>query len=119
MMRLMIDGRIAMNKFALITLILTLSAAPAHALRCGNRLVSQGDTKAALIAKCGEPTQVDFRREYAPVRIWEPDRGDYRLDQTIIYIEEWIYNFGPHRFMQSVLFKDGRVDRIESLDYGY
>lgn len=120
-MTLMIDG-LAMNKLALIVpvaLILTLSTAPAHALRCGNRLVSKGDTQAELLAKCGEPTQKGLRREYAPVRIWDPYLRDYRLDHTIIYIEEWIYNFGPHRFMQSVQFQDGRVERIESLNYGY
>lgn len=108
-----------MNKLALIVLILTLSTAPAHALRCGNRLVSQGDTQAELLAKCGEPTQINHRQVSVPIRVWDSHLHDYRLDYSIIYIEEWIYNFGPRRFMQSIQFKDGRVEQIESLDYGY
>ena len=36
-----------------------------------------------------------------------------------IPVEVWLYNFGPDKLMQQVRFEDGRVVKIESLDYGY
>ncbi|MEA3303304.1 MAG: DUF2845 domain-containing protein [Pseudomonadota bacterium] len=33
--------------------------------------------------------------------------------------EEWTYNFGPHRLMQQLNFKNGVLESIKSLGYGY
>ena len=99
--------------------ILALSMSEAYALRCGNKLVSVGDTKIELLQKCGEPIQVTHRKERYPIRIYDYHLDDYRLSYEIVYVEEWIYNFGPNRFMQSIIFRDGRISKIESLSYGY
>ena len=43
------------NKLVL-ALLLTLITSPIQAMRCGNRLVQEGDTKLEVLRKCGEPT---------------------------------------------------------------
>ena len=108
-----------MQNSLIILLLLTLTSLPAYALRCGNRLVSEGDTKLELLRHCGEPEHKSWRKEYYPIRVYDRHTGEYRLAREERLVEEWIYNFGPNRFMQSILFRDGRIDKIESLDYGY
>jgi Protein of unknown function (DUF2845) len=99
---------------------LAASLAQADAMRCGNRLVSFGDTQSVVLDICGEPVEVQRR---TIVR-----RPSYDLHGRIVYfgdgyveipVEVWIYNFGPYKLMRSVKFIDGRVDDIETLGYGY
>ncbi|BDV42957.1 hypothetical protein GURASL_18800 [Geotalea uraniireducens] len=42
-------------------------------------------------------------------------------DRTVteVTVDDWTFNFGPDRFQYRLLLEDGRVTRIESLDYGY
>jgi hypothetical protein len=97
-----------------------LSIAQADAMRCGNRLVTFGDTRSAVRSICGEPSDVETR---TIVR-----RPTYDLNGRVIYyghgyvevpIEVWTYNFGPYKLIRRVRFVDGRVDEIETLGYGY
>ena len=108
-----------MKKLLAFLVILALSMGEAYALRCGNKLVSEGDTKIELLQKCGEPTYITHRKERFPIRFYDYHLNDHRLSYEIVYVEEWIYNFGPNRFMQSIIFRDGRISKIESLGYGY
>lgn len=97
------------------------AAAPAHAFRCGTKLVHEGDTRSQVIAKCGEPTetlaqQPVFRR---PV-IWIRGRPVHLgHDFVAVAVETWIYNLGPHKLMRRLRFEDGLVVEIETLGYGY
>ena len=104
---------------SMIVIIVVLSTSTAYALRCGNRLVSVGDTKTELLRHCGKPVEVYHRKEHQPVRIYDKHNDHYRIRYDLIYLEEWIYNFGANRFMRSILFKHGRIHKIESLGYGY
>ncbi|GAB7026805.1 DUF2845 domain-containing protein [Geotalea toluenoxydans] len=79
--------------------------------RCTNGIVSTGDAMVEVIAKCGEPTMKTQREE----KRLGPDKKDF----SIVTIDEWNYNFGPNAFMYAFRFVDGRVERIDSLDYGY
>jgi uncharacterized protein YvpB len=36
-----------------------------------------------------------------------------------IPVEVWLYNFGSDKLMQQIRFEDGRVVKIETLDFGY
>jgi len=94
--------------------------AQADAMRCGNRLVTFGDTKSAVRSICGEPTDVQTRMILR--------RPTYDLHGRTIYfgdgyveipVEIWIYNFGPYKLMRQVRFVDGRVDEIETIGYGH
>jgi hypothetical protein len=94
--------------------------ASADAMRCGNRLVTFGDTRSAVLAICGEPADVQVRTVLR--------RPSYRLNGRVVYygdgvvetpVEIWTYNFGPYKLMRRVRFIDGLVDDIETLGYGY
>lgn len=85
--------------------------------RCNNGIVSIGDAMVEVIAKCGEPTVKAQREEKrsAPEKKGLPEKKAF----NIVTIDEWSYNFGPTAFMYSISFVNGRVERIDSLDYGY
>jgi hypothetical protein len=104
--------------FALLLTVLCLSAELAHALRCGNRLVGMGASTAEVFDKCGEPVARDQWVEYrtvSPPSSFAPPQEQVYLP---VIIEEWVYNFGAHRFMQKFHFEDGRLRDLQSLGYG-
>jgi Protein of unknown function (DUF2845) len=110
-----------MNR-ALLLLLLAATAGPAQAdaLRCGNKLVSEGDTRAEVSNKCGDPTDVDHSTVMVQPTTWVHGRpvvvGNGMVE---VVVETWLYNLGPHQFMRRVRFQDGRVVAIETLGYGY
>ena len=104
--------------FFLLTLFLM---EPAWALRCGNRIVVEGDYKFQVLRRCGEPDYKESRVEYRSTRL----RGSSVLQPGIdvnqmvpILVEEWTYDFGPNRFVEVLYFEAGRVVGIRSLGYG-
>ncbi|MEO8063454.1 MAG: DUF2845 domain-containing protein [Pseudomonadota bacterium] len=110
-----------MKRGALILVLGVLAASPAFAFRCGTRIVSEGDTRSEVAAKCGEPADVVTQRSVfrRPV-IWTAGRPYYIGENLIeIPVESWVYNLGPNKLMQRVRFEGGVVVDIESLGYGY
>lgn len=79
--------------------------------RCSNGIVSLGDAMVDIVMKCGEPVLKNQREEKRP--------GPEKRMHTIVTVDEWSYNFGPNAFMYAIRFANGRVERIDSLDYGY
>jgi len=111
-----------MNRAAAVFALALLACAPAFAaFRCGSKLVSEGDTRSEVAAKCGEPAEVVagrsvFRR---PV-IWNYGRPYYIGDDYMeVTVESWIYNLGPNKLMRRLRFQDGIVIEIETMGYGY
>jgi uncharacterized protein DUF2845 len=111
----------ALVSSVLAALLLALAVpASADGLRCGSRLVTQGDPRAKVRQFCGEPTDVQtrsiLRRPSFNVggRIYS--YGDGYVE---VPVEIWTYNFGPYKLMRQIRFVDGVVDEIESLGYGY
>ncbi len=76
---------------------------------CRNGIVSKGDAMPVVIYKCGPPSFADRYQEGGVV-------DDAVMTNTV---DDWIYNFGPNEFMYGIRFENGRVKKIESLDYGY
>jgi hypothetical protein len=111
-------------RLATATLLLVAAAATApasaDALRCGTRLVSEGDTRVQVEARCGVPADIIRRTRFAAPVIWRHGRP-YRVGygEIEIVVEEWTYNLGPHRFMRRVRFEDGVVVAVDTLGYGY
>ncbi len=79
-----------------------------HALRCGTKLIQIGDRKHEVIKYCGEPTFIDYFQRSAPFYPYY-----YQI------IDVWTYNFGSSKFMQELYFENGRLIKINELDYGY
>jgi hypothetical protein len=105
-----------------------LAHASATSLRCGTRLITEGDFKAKVLAQCGQPDHVEVREEERVYRYYRTHTENYRYYENylepgyikeLVVIEEWTYNHGRYRFMDHVRFENGRVRNIESGDYGY
>lgn len=112
-----------MRILASLTIVAVLGfAAPAHAdaMRCGNRLVREGDTRSAVRDLCGQPTDVQtrtiLRRPYYDFRGRLVYYGDGLVE---IPVEVWTYNLGPYKLMRRIRFIDGIIEDIETLGYGY
>ena len=119
--------RIIIN-ILLILCITMLANAYAYSLRCGVRLISEGDIKAKVLAECGEPDHVEMWEEERIYRYYHNPSDERRHHQNYhkphyikdyIIVEEWTYNHGRYRFMDHIRFENGRVRKIESGDYGY
>jgi len=111
-----------MKRLVPAAILLALSgAASAESMECGNRLITQGDSLAKVASLCGNPTQVDHTsiiRQASGGWVngqWVASAGA----QIEIPVEVWLYNLGPDRLMRQIRFEDGRVVKIETLDYGY
>jgi hypothetical protein len=108
------------NWVAIAVLMLACSAAQADALRCGTKLVTEGNSRTEVIAKCGEATDVERRSVWRQPVVWIQGRPFHVGSDLIeIPVELWTYNLGPNKFMRRLRFEDGLVVEIETLGYGY
>ncbi|MEO4046156.1 DUF2845 domain-containing protein [Pseudomonas sp. CAU 1711] len=86
----------------LATLTLACGLAEAGTLRCGSKLVNEGDRAFEVERKCGEPARRDLVGY----------TGGYYGNREMV-IEEWVY--GPTNGMLSILtFQGNRLTRIET-----
>ena len=112
-------------------------AESAIALRCGHKLVSEGDYIEQVRDRCGDPMAIDTYTIIREERIHYP--GHYYLQkhtyphyakeydygarsrsvQIEIFVEEWVYNFGPRRLMRRLRFENGILREIDELDHGF
>jgi len=121
------------SKFVASAAVLLLSLSfsePAAAFRCGSKLVVDGMHEAQVIGVCGQPATM--RNLGVAVRGYgyghhsqtSPGWSGYRrpgygyLAQEVI-ITEYVYNFGPRKLMQRLIFEGGVLVTIESIGYGY
>jgi hypothetical protein len=110
-----------MNHKTAACLLLSLAAQPGWAFYCGHDLVLEGDYKLQVLQKCGPPTYSQNRVEFRSVLLRGSGIQQPGLDivnQVQVNIEEWTYDFGPHRFMQALYFENDRLLRTKDLDYG-
>ena len=98
--------------------LLGLSPGPAYAFRCGRRLVLVGDSTFDVRRKCGEPVSIDQRVIYRAVPEQSLDGSFLEPVFIPVMIKEWIYDFGPKRFIQQLSFEEGILRGIELLGYG-
>lgn len=104
------------------------SAVSTGGLRCGTRLVSLGDTQYDVQALCGPPDARQQRTEVRTVRnqVRVPCSRESKAwcaafaERSIeVAVEEWLYDFGRQRFVQHLLFEQGRLVHVESGERGY
>jgi hypothetical protein len=114
----------AMRRFCTLAgFILSLLVAPmalADAMRCGSKLVRDGDTQSQVREFCGEPTDIQTRTIVRRPYFDRFGRRIYLGDALEeVPVEIWTYNLGPYKLQRRVRFIDGLVDDIETLGYGY
>jgi Protein of unknown function (DUF2845) len=110
----------ATGVFAVLLLLAAAGVAQADSFQCGNELVGTGDTPDQVIAKCGNPSDIERSTAFVPSVAWV-NGVPVSAGNTLIEVpvEQWLYNFGPTRLMRRVRFESGRVVAIEILGYGY
>jgi len=87
--------------------------APAYR-ECSEQVVTIGDSKSDVLAKCGEPYLKDGHLEELSEKL---ESGQVR--KTFVNVEEWTYNLGPARFVRILTFKNGKLVDISTGGYGY
>lgn len=117
--------------YVILAAVLSLALGQKQALgfRCGVSLISEGDSKSRVLAKCGEPFNIEYwqeeriKRDFYRPSYPGPDYPEhYRepfLVKELIRIEEWTYNLGRTQFIRYVRFENGRVRKIYTGDYGF
>lgn len=97
-------------------------AAPvmADSMRCGTRLVTDGDTAGKLRSLCGEPASISRTTRLRAPLVWINGRAlRTGFGPVEVPVETWEYNFGPRRLVLRVRIEDGLVVDIDTLGYGY
>ena len=113
-----------MNPRLLLLAAAALPLAPsatADTLRCGSRLVAEGDSAASLRKKCGEPVNIEKQDLVRGPYVWQDNRYRYVAPGSPIEyrVELWTFNFGPKRLMARVRLEAGIVTEVKTLGYGY
>ncbi len=103
------------SKLLLIVLCLLFSlfSKNSFALRCGNQIVSEGDTSAQVLSKCGEPHIRDEQEQQSIEKF-----GSEYIHKISIPVEDWVYDFGSNRLVQVLRFENNRLSKISSGGYG-
>jgi hypothetical protein len=109
-----------MKRYLPLLFLVSCGPAMADTMRCGNKLVYEGDELAVVAARCGQPAQISRSTMLKFPTIWYHGRPHQLSDQQIeIPVETWVYNFGSSKFMRKLRFEDGVLIEITVLDYGY
>lgn len=91
----------------------------AYAMRCKHEVIMLGYSKGDVLARCGEPESVETRTAIVGSTLHYPRRTLDIQQYEEVRIEEWIYNFGPYRLQQYLLFENGRLIEIKNLGRGH
>jgi len=113
-----------------IVFFILMGVGPAHAdefFRCGNELVSIGDSKSSVMMKCSQPMMIERAGStvsggYAG-RTERVGRGQYYSEGTYSenesVVELWHYNCGQGQFNVTLTFVGGYLRGIQtSREYG-
>lgn len=83
-----------------LAMLLTAGAHADRARRCGTQLIRPGDTRAEVLAVCGEPL------------IRELISGGEGADSAVV--EQWHYTLGTRRFTRVLTFRGLTLEAIQS-----
>ena len=103
-----------------LILVMALSAeASGRSLRCDGRLVMVGDFEHEVVAKCGDPQQIetyaDLPDEWVS-RHYDDHEERFKapyLLRSPINREVWTYQRGPNHLPYYLYFDKGRLTRME------
>jgi hypothetical protein len=110
----------AISGLVFLTALMLTGISHADSLRCGNQLALQGSTRLEVRAKCGEPDDIVHSTLARQITLVSHRRIAYAEEETILVpVEDWTYNFGPHRFMYRLRFINGILDGLEPMGYGF
>jgi hypothetical protein len=111
-----------------LVFLIFFNTLPAHAFRCGTRLISVGDSKFRVLSTCGDPTHVEiweeeriFRDFHTPKYLDPADQHyrEYFIVKQHVTIERWTYNLGVLKFIRHLTFENGSLVKITIGEHGY
>jgi hypothetical protein len=108
--------------------VLMLLSEPAHALRCGTKLVKEGMVEHEVVRICGSPVSTRhlgyvlrshfrIRRGLSTISAQQYNYGHGYYEE--LEVTELLFNFGPRKLMRRLRFEGGRLAKIETAGYGY
>ena len=118
-------------RLAALLALLGVFHGSALAFRCNTWVIDPGLRKAEVLGKCGPPFTQDQRTEVRLMRVREtvwtravnggpPVQTAVEVERQLpVVIDEWVYNFGPHLFMQALRFENGTLVEVRDLGYGH
>lgn len=116
----------SLRSLSVVLCLFLLASQPAHAFRCGNKLVKEGMSEREVIALCGEPAErkdLGFRQvpyvdqNFGGGLLGRPSVDGYYVED--IRVTQLVFNFGPRKLMQRLRFENSVLVDIESIGYGY
>ena len=87
----------------------------ADGMRCGQRLISEGDTKYKLESLCGQPVAREIFEDVRRFR-WKGRHGQIFWSEYPVMVQQWTYDLGKTRFLRIVTLEKGIITRIETAD---
>lgn len=83
------------------------------AFRCGNGLVTEGDSKSQVTATCGQPGSKDKTCENSQEYMATTKSGKIKkVKKCGQKLETWRYNCGENDFIYKLIFDDGKIINI-------
>lgn len=120
-MRSLVVDRSSTVRYQLIGVLSALllgGAASADSLRCGSKVITEGDSIEKVRQYCGEPAETK--------RTWMTRRPRFEYGgQEIPFegsedvpVDLWTYDFGANKLARRIRFVAGKVDSIETIERG-
>jgi hypothetical protein len=111
-----IDFTVKAARFVIAAALFGLPAAPAYAetLRCSGGSAAEGDSRVAVLYKCGQPLLKDSFCApvyYGPDAILVPEPWASRV-VPCQQIDEWLYDRGPGNMAATLRFRGGVLQSI-------
>ena len=94
----------------------------ADTMRCGDRVIADGESMATVRAFCGPPTVVQHSVKVSATTTPAEDATNSQSHTVgaAVPVETWTYDRGPNMFMVNIRFVDGTVVAITTLhEYGH
>lgn len=99
---------IAIGLLVVLGCALSSVAWAGDSVRCSGQILQTGDPAIKVQRYCGPPTFVDPWNGGSGLAYGQP-----------FNMESWTYNRGPGQLIQIFVFRNGRVEAIESAGYGF
>lgn len=86
----------------------------ALASECDPERMSLGKTTAEVASRCGEPV---WRERWSEERFVEI--APRQLRREVVTFEEWVYDFGPSKFIRILHFRNDLLSEVKTGGYGF
>jgi hypothetical protein len=94
-----------------LTIGICFFAYDALAFRCGDGVISIGDTKSRVLIECGKPT---YKEKVGSKDVYTNDESNRKRRKSSKKVEQWSYNCGEGNFVYVLEFEGGKLVREDT-----